>query len=107
MTQLRGELVLAQKALGAECLREIGLEHFDRDIAIVLDVVREIHGGHAAGAEFAFNAIAVGQRRRESNLRRTYFANPVTGATQMLLCGSCNVKYNRPACSAILRALSA
>jgi hypothetical protein len=36
------------------------MQHFDRDISIMFDVVREIHGGHATGAEFALDAVAVG-----------------------------------------------
>ena len=39
----------------------VARDHLDRDIAIVLEIVREVHGGHAAGAEFAVEAVAVGQ----------------------------------------------
>ena len=37
------------------------MQHSDGDIAIVLEIVREIHRGHAARAELAVEAIAVGQ----------------------------------------------
>ena len=33
-----------------------------RDVAVVLEVVREIDGRHAAGAELALDAIAVSER---------------------------------------------
>ncbi len=61
MAQLGREPDLAQKALGAERLRQIGLEHLDRDLAIVFEVAREVHGRHAARAELALDAIAVGE----------------------------------------------
>ncbi len=49
------------------CLpREFGLEHLDGDLALVLEVVREVHGGHAAVPEFARDAIAVGQCDRQA-----------------------------------------
>ncbi|MCZ8204314.1 hypothetical protein [Gemmatimonas sp.] len=32
------------------------------NIAVVLEIVREIHGGHAPRVELAFHAIPVGQR---------------------------------------------
>ena len=41
-------------------------QHLDRDVAMMLEVVGEIHGGHAAGAELAFNAIAVSERVAQS-----------------------------------------
>ena len=52
---------LGEKALGTERGGEIRVQHLDCDIAIVLEIVREIHGGHAADTEFAVNAIAVGE----------------------------------------------
>jgi len=61
MTQLGRELDFAQKALSAERLREVGLEHLDCDVAVVLEVAREIHGGHATLPEFALDAVAVGE----------------------------------------------
>ena len=58
MLQTRGRTNLGAKALAAQRRAEIGVQHFDRDIAIVFDVVREVHGGHAAGAELAIEAVA-------------------------------------------------
>lgn len=38
----------------------------DGDIAIVLEIVREVHRRHASGAEFAISAGAISQRGREA-----------------------------------------
>ena len=34
----------------------------DGDVAIVFEIAREVHGGHAALSELAFDAVAVGER---------------------------------------------
>jgi hypothetical protein len=64
--EIGGGLDLLQEPLGADERREIGAEHFDRDVAFVTDVLGEIDGGHAAGAQLALEGIAVGQRFLES-----------------------------------------
>ena len=53
-----------EEALGAERGGELGAQDLDGDVAIVLEVVREIDGGHAARAELALDAVAVGQSSR-------------------------------------------
>ena len=65
MLQLRRRLDLAQEPITAERRRELRVEHFDRDVSIVLEVVREIHGGHAAGAELARDAVAIRESEAE------------------------------------------
>src|SRR6266566_1646893 len=40
--------------------------HFERDAAIVLQVVRQKHGGHAAAPQLALDAIPIGQRRAKA-----------------------------------------
>jgi hypothetical protein len=52
-------LDLGQKPIRTERRAEIGVQHLDGHIALVTQVVREIHGGHAAGAELVVNAVAV------------------------------------------------
>ncbi len=52
---------LAQEAISAECGTEVRMQHLDRDIAIVLEVVREIYRRHAARAELALDAVAVNE----------------------------------------------
>jgi len=61
--QLRGNADLAQEAIPAKQRGEFLAENLDRDIAIVFDVVREIHGGHATGAEFTLDAVAAREGR--------------------------------------------
>ena len=53
--QPRGELDLAQEPLGAQRRGELGAEHLERDLAVVLEVVREVDGRHAAAAELALD----------------------------------------------------
>lgn len=40
---------------------EFWSQHFNSDIPVVFEVVREVHGGHAARTEFTLNAVAVGE----------------------------------------------
>ena len=61
MLQPGGGADLGEEALGAEGGAEVGMQHLDGDVAIVLEVVREVDRGHAASAEFALDGIAVGQ----------------------------------------------
>ena len=61
MLELGGRLDLAQEALGAERGAEVRMEHLDRHVAVVLEVVGEIHRRHSARAEFALDAVAAGQ----------------------------------------------
>ena len=56
--------ISAQEPLAAERGAEVGVQHLDGDVAVVPEVVREIHGRHAARAELALDAIAVGERLR-------------------------------------------
>ena len=46
------------------------MQHLDGDVAIVLEVVCEEHGGHAASANFSLDAVTAGQRGREAFGRR-------------------------------------
>jgi len=56
---------LAEKAVARERLREFGLEHLDRNVAVVLEIVRKVHRGHAALAEFTLDAVTTAERRDE------------------------------------------
>ena len=64
MIQARGEPDLAHETLPSERLGQIGVEHFHRDVAVVPDVAREVHRGHAARAELALDAVALGEGAR-------------------------------------------
>ena len=61
MLQRRRRLDLDDEPLGAEHRGQFGLEHFDRDFAIVLEVRGEIDRRHAARAELALDAVAAGE----------------------------------------------
>ena len=52
----------AQEAIGRQRCREGGAQHLHRHRAVVSEVFREVHGGHAVGAELSRQAVAVGQR---------------------------------------------
>ena len=66
MLQVGGGLDLAEEPLGADHGGELGPQHLDRDLAVVLEVLGEVDGGHAALAELALDAVAVGQRGGEA-----------------------------------------
>ena len=57
---------LHQKPLGADRGSQLGAQHLPGHASIVLAIVREIDGGHAAFAQLAFEAIAVGERSNEA-----------------------------------------
>ena len=61
MLELGADLDLAGEPLGTERGGELGAEHFHRDLAVVLEVLGEIDGGHAALAELPRNRVAVGE----------------------------------------------
>ena len=64
--QGRRHLDLAEEALLAERGGELLPQHLERDLAVVLQVVGEIHGRHAAGAELALEAVAAGEGGAEA-----------------------------------------
>jgi hypothetical protein len=66
MLQVRGGPDLAQEPLGADDGGELGAQHLDGDLAVVLEVVGEVDGGHAAGTEFALEPVAVGEGRAQA-----------------------------------------
>ena len=59
-------LISAKKPLGAERRGELRVQHLDRDVAVVPDVAREVDGRHAAAADLALDAIAIGDGLREA-----------------------------------------
>ena len=66
MLEVGGGLDLAEEALAADCGGQFGPQDLDRDLAIVLEILGEVDGGHAARAELALDAVAVGERSREA-----------------------------------------
>ena len=61
-----GGLDLGEEPFSADDGGELGTQHLERHLAIVAQVVRDINCRHAAGAEFAFYAIAIGERSDEA-----------------------------------------
>ena len=62
-------LISREEPLGAEHGGELGPEHLERDLAVVLEVLGEVDGRHAALAELALDAVAVGQGSLQSGYR--------------------------------------
>ena len=67
MLQFRRRLDLGQESLGTERRAKVGVQDLDGDVALVLEIMREIHCGHPAGPDFALDAIAVGDGGGESS----------------------------------------
>ena len=61
MLEVGGGPDLRQEPFGAEDRGQLGLQHLDRDLAVVLDVVGEVDGRHAALAELTLDLVFVGQ----------------------------------------------
>src|SRR5438874_3728370 len=61
MLQSRRDLDLAQEPLGAEGGRQLRVQQLDRDGPVVLQVLGQEHGGHAAAPQFPLHRIAVGE----------------------------------------------
>ncbi len=59
MGQLCGNLDLFEKALRADGVRQVGLEHLEGDEAPMLQVLGEEDDGHAATTELALDTVAV------------------------------------------------
>jgi hypothetical protein len=59
--QLGGDLDLLQEALRSQRRRQVVAEDLDGDLAVVLEIARQIHGGHAAAADFSVDGVAVGE----------------------------------------------
>ena len=66
VVQPRGDLDLAEEALGTERGRQLRAQHLHGHLAVVLGVLGEIHGRHAAGAELAGDPVPAGQRGGEA-----------------------------------------
>ena len=61
MLEVGGGLDLDQEPLGPDHGGELGPQDLEGDLAIVLEVLGEIDGGHAAGTQLALDAVAIGQ----------------------------------------------
>src|SRR5665213_3513643 len=59
MLQIGCELDLLQKPLGAEHRGQFSVQHLDRDLAVMLEILGEVYGRHATRAELALDAVAI------------------------------------------------
>ncbi len=62
MLQAGGDLDLAQESIAAERRAEFGPQHLERDEAVVLQVTREVHDGHATLPQFTLDTVPVCER---------------------------------------------
>ena len=65
MLQVGRDLDLGEEPLHAEHGAEFGLQHLERHAPVVLQVAREVHRRHAAGADLMCDLVAVGEGRGE------------------------------------------
>ena len=65
MAQSRRNLDFAQEAMGSERGGEFRVQDLDRHLAVVLQVFREKHGGHAAATDLRVDPVAIGKRRAD------------------------------------------
>ena len=61
MLKVGGGPDFPQEPLGAEHRGQLGPEHLDGDLAVVLAVVGQVDGGHAALAQLALDLVGIGQ----------------------------------------------
>ncbi len=66
MLEVGGDLDLGEEPVAADDGTQFGVEDLDGDLAGVLQVLGEIDGGHAALAQLALEAVAVGECRRQA-----------------------------------------
>src|SRR5688500_1364018 len=87
---------LVQKPLGAQGPGNLGQEHLDRDRSIVLEVIGEVHHGHAALPQLTLDPVAVAQGVREllDGHSSSYFGLPLrrsSGSLPHLLRERCSM----------------
>ena len=61
MLQVGRGLDLGQEPLGSDHRRQLGLQNLERHLALVLQIVRQVHRGHAALTELALDGVAAFQ----------------------------------------------
>ena len=61
VTDMRGDVHLAEKAIPTDCRGELRVQNFYRDLALVLSVIGEKHSRHSTAAYFARDGVPVSQ----------------------------------------------
>src|SRR4029077_9707065 len=65
MVHLRDDVDLAREAVDAHRRAQLGAQHLERDLAVVLDVAGQIDDGHAALTDLALDLVPAAQRGGE------------------------------------------
>ncbi len=60
--RFRGDLDFLQEALRAERFREFWFEHFEGNIPVVPQILRDVDRGHPTFAERPLDVVAAGER---------------------------------------------
>ncbi len=95
-------LDLDHEPLGSEHRGEFGLQDLDRDLAVVLQVLGEVDRGHSARTEFALDAIAVGEGRRQAGCELGHRIPAVTCPAPGS-CSACDPARTPPRCTSTRR----
>jgi hypothetical protein len=66
--QAGGELDFAEEPVGAEHGRQLGMQHLDRHPPLVLQVLRQVHRGHAPAAQLTLDGVAISQGGAETKV---------------------------------------
>ena len=66
MVEPRGDLDLAQEAIGAERRGELGMKHLQRDKPLVPAVLSEVDGRHSTAPELTVDGVRLRQRGAEA-----------------------------------------
>src|SRR5881394_3691822 len=61
MIEPRGDLHFIEKSDDAEVRGDFWAQNLERDLAVVLQLAREVHCPHAAGPDFAFDRVPIGK----------------------------------------------
>jgi hypothetical protein len=72
MLQIRGGADLLEEAFSSDHYCEVRVQHLDRDLAIVLQVVSQPDRGHPARPERPLDAVAAGEGRGETGGRLSH-----------------------------------
>ena len=65
MLEIGGELDLGQEPLGADDGGEPRRQDLEGDLAVVPQILGEVHGRHPARADLTFDPVPVGERKLE------------------------------------------
>src|SRR5437867_1397997 len=65
MLQVRRHAYFAEESRDSENRAQLGVQQLGRDAAIVSDVAREIHDGHATLTDLALDVVSAGERGPE------------------------------------------